>query len=57
MLMSNIYELQYEKEGYFLLSENKEAAFTKCVNCYETNFFGIKDKSFKCSKCGVVQTT
>lgn len=55
--MSNISKLMYERDGYRLLSENKEIAFSKCVNCFETNFFGINEKRFSCAKCGMDQTS
>jgi hypothetical protein len=54
--MSNSIMNVLEKEGYELLSENKEIAFTLCTNCYENNFFGVNDKSFQCVKCGVNQS-
>jgi hypothetical protein len=62
--MSNISLTKYcqlvhepqDHEGYKLLSENKETAFSLCVECLEMNFFNIQDKTFNCVKCNKEQS-
>jgi hypothetical protein len=48
--------LTEDHEGYKLLSENKEIAFSLCKSCLTMNFFSINAKEFNCSNCLEVQT-
>ena len=48
--------LKEDHEGYKLLFDNKETAFSLCKNCLKMNFFNIQDKQFNCVNCSEVQT-